>query len=79
MHWAWCWSMVVYNSQSAGMQIQSHSGTAAGTVGGTLLSVITTIQGEDMLRTAVMALIGAVVSFTASLFMRWISRKITGR
>ncbi|HEY3405368.1 MAG TPA: hypothetical protein VGK59_18410 [Ohtaekwangia sp.] len=61
------------------MQIQSHSGTAAGTVGGTLLSVITTIQGEDMLRTAVMALIGAVVSFTASLFMRWISRKITGR
>lgn len=53
-----------------------HSGTAAGTAGGTLLTIFANIHSEDVFKTALLACIGAVVSFTISLGMKWIARKM---
>ncbi len=41
-----------------------------GTAAGTLLSIIPNLHSEDILRTVVLALIGAVVSFTATLILK---------
>ena len=57
----------------------NHGGTAAGTVGGTLLTIVANIHSEDIVKTAVLALIGATVSFGASMFMKWISKGIRRR
>jgi mannitol-specific phosphotransferase system IIBC component len=38
--------------------------------GGTLLTIFATIQQEDILKTIIMAAIGAVVSFSVSLLMK---------
>ena len=40
--------------------------TWAGTAGGLLLVLLTQLNGSDMLRTAVLAVIGGVVSFAVS-------------
>ena len=53
-----------------------HGGTVAGTAGGTLLTIFANIQSEDVVKTAVLACIGAVVSFTISLGLKWVSRRI---
>jgi uncharacterized membrane protein YgaE (UPF0421/DUF939 family) len=42
----------------------------AGTVGGTLLTVIVNIQGVDILKTCILAAIGAVISFCVSMVMK---------
>lgn len=39
------------------------SSTKAGTAGGTLLTIFVNIHSEDVLKTAILAAIGAVVSF----------------
>ena len=49
--------------------------TAAGTLGGTLLSIIASIQSGDVTKTIVLATTGAVVSFVVSLALKWITRK----
>lgn len=54
----------------------NHGGTAAGTAGGTLLTIFANIQSTDVVKTAVLACIGAIVSFMISLFMKWMSKKI---
>jgi hypothetical protein len=48
------------------------SGTWINTASGTLLSVAVTIQSGDMLKTAILASIGACVSFFVSLLLRHI-------
>jgi mannitol-specific phosphotransferase system IIBC component len=48
----------------------------AGTAGGTLLTIFANIHSEDVIKTAVLACIGAVVSFMISLFIKWMSKKI---
>ena len=53
-----------------------HSGTVAGTAGGTLLTIFANIHSEDVVKTTMLAVIGAVVSFTISLALKWISRKM---
>jgi len=53
----------------------SHGGTVAGTATGTLLTIFVNIHSEDIVKTAVLACIGAVVSFTISLSLKWITRK----
>jgi hypothetical protein len=53
----------------------NHSGTVAGTAGGTLLILFANIHSEDIMKTALLALIGAVVSFSVSLGLKWITRK----
>lgn len=47
----------------------------SGVVGGTLLSTVFTISLDDVLFTIVMAIIGAVVSFFVSTFLKWLFYK----
>jgi hypothetical protein len=51
----------------------------AGTLGGTLLTILVYVQTEDVVKTAILAGVGALVSFavTASLraFIEWIKEK----
>ena len=46
-----------------------------GTAGGTFLSVLPNIQSEDVLKTVLLAAIGAIVSFTISLVLKSIIKK----
>lgn len=57
----------------------NHSGTIAGTAGGTILAVFSSINSEDVVKTVVLALIGAAVSFGGSLFLKWISKGLRKR
>ncbi len=57
----------------------NHGGTVAGTAGGTLLTIFANIHSEDVVKTVVLALIGAVVSFSISLGMKWIAKKLKRR
>lgn len=51
------------------------SGIKMGTVSGTLLTILINIGRQDMLKTAVMAAIGAVVSFSVSLLLKVIFKR----
>ncbi|SNT17344.1 hypothetical protein [Ekhidna lutea] len=53
---------------------QIASGTKAGTVGGTLLSVVMNIDAGDILRTVILATVGAIVSFSISVLLKWLVR-----
>ena len=50
--------------------------TAIGTATGTLLTIITTIPSGDLVRTVILATIGAFVSFTASIIFRYVHLRI---
>ena len=50
--------------------------TRAGTVGGLLLVLITQINSSDMLRTAILAVIGGGVSFGVSMALRYMVKVI---
>ncbi|MFA9195939.1 hypothetical protein AAGV33_16140 [Flavobacterium sp. FBOR7N2.3] len=49
--------------------------TLMGTAGGTFLSMIPNIQSEDIVKTAVLATVGAVVSFMISLLLKSLNKK----
>lgn len=51
--------------------VNEHS-TLLGTVTGTALTVAVNMDLQDMLKTAVCAMIGAVVSFCVSLALKWL-------
>lgn len=55
--------------------MQTNNHTLMGTAGGTFLSVIPNIQSADVLKTVVLAAVGAVVSFTISLVLKNIIKK----
>ena len=55
--------------------ISWHS-TKAGTFGGTLLVVLLQIQTAELLKTAILAAIGATASFIVSLIWRWVIKKL---
>ena len=46
------------------------SNQSAGTVGGTILAIVGVVDPSDMLKTAVLAAIGAVVSFIVSAILK---------
>ena len=46
--------------------------TKAGTIGGTLLAIFANITNEDLLKTALLACVGAVVSFTVTIILKLI-------
>jgi uncharacterized membrane protein YgaE (UPF0421/DUF939 family) len=48
--------------------------TAWGTLSGTALTVLATINSMDIVKTVVLAIIGASVSFCVSLFWKWVWR-----
>lgn len=53
--------------------------TEAGTVGGTLLVLLLHISSEEVLKTALLAAIGAVVSFSVSFLLnRMVKKRKTG-
>ncbi|WP_194269491.1 hypothetical protein [Oceanihabitans sp. IOP_32] len=45
-----------------------------GTTSGTLLSIIPNIFSEDILKTVILAVVGASVSFAVSLFLKWLTK-----
>lgn len=47
-----------------------------GTISGTLLTIAATINKDDILKTAILAAIGAVVSFMVSLLLKQCIRMI---
>jgi len=47
-------------------------GTIAGTVSGTALTVLVNIGSSDIIKTAMLAAIGAVVSFSVSVLLKWL-------
>ena len=57
------------------MTMTSNNHTMMGTAGGTFLSIIPNIQSADVLKTVVLAAVGAIVSFTISLVLKSIIKK----
>ena len=57
------------------MNQSADNGTKAGIIGGTLLSVFFNIHTEDLIKTALLAATGAVVSFIVSLSLKWLAKK----
>jgi uncharacterized membrane protein YeaQ/YmgE (transglycosylase-associated protein family) len=51
------------------------SETIFGTISGTVLTVMVNIGSSDILKTIVLAIVGAVVSFFTTLFLKWMLRK----
>jgi hypothetical protein len=52
------------------------SGTILGTVSGTVLTVAVNMGSSDVLKTVILASLGAVVSFSVSLLLKWMVKKI---
>lgn len=46
--------------------------TSIGTMGGTLLTIFYNLPKEELVQTAVLACVGAVVSFLVSLGLKWL-------
>jgi hypothetical protein len=55
--------------------MQSSNSALVGTAGGTFLSVLPNIHSVDILKTVILATIGAIVSFTISLLLKFLIRK----
>jgi mannitol-specific phosphotransferase system IIBC component len=53
----------------------TNSHTLMGTAGGTILSMLPNLHSADVLKTVLLAAIGAVVSFTISLILKKIINK----
>jgi len=52
-----------------------NKGTRTATVGGTLLSICGNLHLEDLVRTAVLAALGAVVSFIVSVSLNFLLKR----
>jgi hypothetical protein len=50
-------------------------GTILCTVSGTALTVVVNINSSDILKTVVLAALGAVVSFSVSLLLKWLVKR----
>jgi mannitol-specific phosphotransferase system IIBC component len=50
--------------------------TKAGTASGTLLSIFANINSGDVLKTAILAAIGAVVSFSVTLLLKLLVKRL---
>lgn len=50
--------------------------TKAGTIGGTFLSIFFNIDSQDLVKTGILAAIGALVSFSVTLFLKFIIKQI---
>ncbi len=52
------------------------STTRSGTAAGTILTVFANISSADLNKTVVLAMLGAVVSFSVTVFLKYLYRKI---
>jgi mannitol-specific phosphotransferase system IIBC component len=50
--------------------------TKAGTAGGTLLTILGNINSADLLKTGILAAVGAVVSFSVTLLLKFLIKRI---
>lgn len=57
----------------------NHGGTVAETATGTLLTIFANIHSEDIVKTILLACVGALVSFTIFLTLKWIARKFRSK
>jgi hypothetical protein len=55
--------------------MQHSNSTVIGTAGGTFLSVVPNLHSEDVLKTIILAALGAVVSFLISLLLKFFIKK----
>ncbi|MBL7920004.1 MAG: hypothetical protein JNJ40_06795 [Bacteroidia bacterium] len=55
--------------------VNIHHGTVLGTVCGTVLTVIGNIGSPDIIKTVVLAAVGAVVSFSVSVFLKLVVKR----
>ncbi len=46
--------------------------TKAGTAGGTLLTIFGNIHSQDIIKTVILAAVGAAVSFSVTIFLKFI-------
>ncbi|GAB3721047.1 MAG: hypothetical protein ACOVQC_04210 [Flavobacterium sp.] len=53
----------------------SNNPTLIGTVGGTFLSIVPNLESEDIVKTIILAAVGAIVSFTISLLLKSLNKK----
>lgn len=51
------------------------STTKTGTAGGTLLTIFANISSDDLLKTAILAGVGAIVSFSVTLFLKLLIKR----
>jgi len=49
--------------------------TLMGTAGGTFLSVLPNLHSEDLLKTVILAALGAIVSFIISMLLKYLIKK----
>jgi len=49
--------------------------TLLGTVSGTALTVAVNISSQDYIKTAILATVGAIVSFAVTLLLKWLVKK----
>jgi uncharacterized membrane protein YeaQ/YmgE (transglycosylase-associated protein family) len=55
--------------------MSSNNPTLIGTAGGTFLSIVPNLESEDIVKTIILAIVGAVVSFTISLLLKSLNKK----
>ncbi|WP_295336795.1 hypothetical protein [Flavobacterium sp.] len=55
--------------------MSTNNSTFVGTVGGTFLSVLPNINSTDVLKTVILAGLGAIVSFVLSLILKRVLKK----
>ena len=55
--------------------MQHSNSTLTGTASGTILSVLPNLHSEDVLKTIILATLGAIVSFLISLLLKILIRK----
>jgi hypothetical protein len=46
--------------------------TKAGTIGGTLLTILVNIDGADLVKTGILAAVGAIVSFSVTRLLKFL-------
>lgn len=61
------------------MEHSNDNTTLIGTVSGTILSVVTMFDVEDIINTIILAAIGATVSFLVSRLLKWVRKKARGK
>jgi mannitol-specific phosphotransferase system IIBC component len=60
------------------MSTHSHieNGTILGTVSGTVLTIAVNVGSSDIIKTVILAALGAIVSFSVSVLLKWILKKM---
>ena len=49
--------------------------TKVGTAAGTLLTILVNINGQDLIKTGILAAVGALVSFSVTIFLKALARR----